>query len=67
MSSLALDRNRSWQEWKMEKDQIETLRYRLIAYTGNFDASEVEDAYKAFAVGEVSESFKSTQLYDLPR
>ena len=42
--------NRSWQEWKMEKDQIETLRYRLIAYTGNFDASKVEDAYKAFAV-----------------
>jgi len=41
--------NRSWREWEMEKDQVETLRYRLIAYTGNFDASKVEDAFKAFA------------------
>ncbi|HEY6376944.1 MAG TPA: DUF6807 family protein [Edaphobacter sp.] len=40
--------NRSWREWKMEKDQTETLRYRLIAYTGKFDASKDEDAYKAF-------------------
>lgn len=40
--------NRSWREWKMEKDQTETLRYRLIAYTGKFDASKDEDAFKAF-------------------
>jgi hypothetical protein len=43
--------NRSSQEWKMEKGQTEVLRYRIIAYTGKFNSSEVADAFKAFMAG----------------
>jgi|ERR1035438_6333079 hypothetical protein len=43
--------DRSWQEWKMEKGQTESLRYRIIAYTGKFNSAEVADAFKAFAAG----------------
>jgi Methane oxygenase PmoA len=44
--------DRSWQAWKMEKGQTEVLRYRLIAYTGEFNAAAIEDASKEFATGK---------------
>ena len=44
--------DRSWREWKMEKGQTEALRYRLIAYTGEFNSAEIADAYKIFVTGK---------------
>jgi hypothetical protein len=43
--------DRSWREWKMEKGQTEVLQYRVIAYTGQFNAKAITDAYRAFVAG----------------
>lgn len=51
-SQFGFGPDRSWQEWKMEKGQTEVLRYRLIAYTGEFKPAEIADAYKVFVTGK---------------
>ena len=40
-SQFGFGPDRSWREWSMHKGQSEALRYRLLAYTGDFNTTEV--------------------------
>ncbi len=44
--------DRSWREWSLESGQSEILRYRLLAYTGDFNPPEVNRAWAEFASGK---------------
>jgi hypothetical protein len=44
--------DRSWREWTLDKGQSEVIRYRLFAYTGDFNAVQVNREWTEFTGGK---------------
>lgn len=47
-SQFGFGPDRSWRGWSLHKGQSEVLRYRLLAYTGDFNPAEVRRAWTEF-------------------
>ncbi len=51
-SQFGFGPDRSWRAWKLAKGNSEVLRYQLLAYTGDFSPSAVNEAWSEFAGGK---------------
>lgn len=47
-SQMGFGPNREYADWRIERGKTETIRYRLIAYTGNLNPVEMTHAWKEF-------------------
>jgi hypothetical protein len=47
-SQFGLGTDKSWVEWRLDKGKTDSVRYRLIAYTGDLNPGEIAREWKEF-------------------